>query len=194
MRHRRYDPNVPRLYGMQEAAEYLGITRPNLGMLVNRGRMIEPVAELAATPVWSESQLDEQAFLWRDNPHGQLDPLESKRRTLTRRLRGMERRWDALVESIIDRADRRTIIAFWDDPEKHRRLSGRHSNIASPSEARRALAEAKVLRLVAELRDKDPVFEAIGKQLDEAAGLRKEIESVQQALRERAGEAVSSQG
>jgi hypothetical protein len=60
----RYDPDEIRLYGSFEAAQYLGISRKYLGVLRVRKQMIEPLAELKCGPIWSQSQLDEQLFLW----------------------------------------------------------------------------------------------------------------------------------
>jgi len=61
---KRYDPNEIILYGLAEAAEYLGISKQNLAGLRKAGRMISPVAELQCGPIWSQSQLDEQRYLW----------------------------------------------------------------------------------------------------------------------------------
>jgi hypothetical protein len=195
VKRKRYDPFVPRLYGVQEAAEYLGISRRNLTAKLARGQIVPPVAELAATPVWSESQLDEQLFFWRDNPMGRWPEDKVRQFTLSRRLRRMEARWERLVRASVDYTDKRRIRAIWEGEEAISRRKGGGSAIATEGEALRALTEAKLLRLVADLRDEDPVFAGIAAELDEAADLRKEIESLQEARRERAivGEGVEAQ-
>jgi hypothetical protein len=185
VRRRRYD-GAPRLYGTQEAARYLGISRRNLTYLLANGKVVEPLTRLAATPVWSESQLDEQLFIWRDNPPKQMDPEQVRQMTLTRQLTALDERWEKLVEAAIDRADGRTIRAVWEGRAGLNRRKGGRSSVAGKAESRRALAEAKLLRLVAQLRDQDPVFRAIGAELDEAANLREEIQALKDARAEAA--------
>jgi hypothetical protein len=65
IRRKRYDPLLPRLYGTYEAAEYLGLTRRHLSIRRLRGQVVPPVAELRCGPIWSESQLQQQAFTWK---------------------------------------------------------------------------------------------------------------------------------
>jgi hypothetical protein len=91
IRRKRYDPLVPRLYGTKEAATYLGISGRNLTRRLAHGQVIPPVAELAATPVWSESQLDKQLFFWRHSPPGRWDQDRLEQFTLSRRLKRLER-------------------------------------------------------------------------------------------------------
>jgi hypothetical protein len=56
------------LYGLAEAAEYLEVSRVNLRTIRSRGQMIAPAAELKCGPIWSQSQLDEQLYLWQRKP------------------------------------------------------------------------------------------------------------------------------
>jgi hypothetical protein len=183
IRSKRYD-GTPRLYGSQEAAQYLGVSRRNLSAKVARRQMIEPVARLTSGPVWSESQLDEMAFHWRSNPPGQWSDDLVHRYTLARRLGRLERRWEQLVEATTDRTDYRRIRAVWQGEPRAKRLNrGRKSALATAAEARRALAEAKLLRLVTHLRDEDPVFAGIAAQLDEAANLREQLETLKNTRR-----------
>lgn len=67
---RKRDPFELRLYGFAEAARYLDVSVETLWYHRRRGKLITPVAELECGPVWSESQLDEQLWLWR----GKLGP------------------------------------------------------------------------------------------------------------------------
>jgi hypothetical protein len=64
------------------------------------------------------------------------------------------------------------------------------------AEARRALTEAKLLRLVADLGDEDVVLRGVAQELADAADLRQKLEAVRNAWRERAtvAEAVESHG
>jgi hypothetical protein len=185
----RYDPYQIRLYGVQEAADYLGLSRRNVTWLLAEGKIAEPVARLACGPIWSESQLDEMLFSWRDNPRRLMDPEQAKQMTLTKRLRALERRWALLVAAAAERDSRRRIVAVWRGEQAVRRHKQGRSARATVVESRKALAEAKLLRLVANLRDEDPVFRGIAAELDEMANLRKQLDAIKQARAERTVEA-----
>jgi hypothetical protein len=64
-RRRRYDGHA-HLYGTREAASLLGLTKFNLSRLLVEGKVVRPVARLACGPIWSQSQLDEQRWLWQN--------------------------------------------------------------------------------------------------------------------------------
>jgi hypothetical protein len=165
---------------VHEAAEYLGITRKNMTALVRRGRVVEPVVRLKCGPIWSESQLDEQVFHWRDNPRVKRTPEQTEQRMIARRLRILERRWQVLVETA-EQGRRSDIRAVWTGKIRTSRLKQGLRASASPAEARHVLAEAKLLRLVADLRDKDEVFRGIADELDEAADLRERLDALRNA-------------
>ena len=62
----------PRLYGLGEAAAYLGVSRRRLYQLYHRPSkrtpIVEPYTKIGGRPVWSESQLDQMLYQWRDDP------------------------------------------------------------------------------------------------------------------------------
>jgi hypothetical protein len=182
----RYD-NKPKLYGTQEAARYLGISRLNLSYLLANKKVVEPVARLACGPIWSRSQLDEQLWLWRDDKPGQWDSAKIRQMTLAKRLAKLEERWGALVRAMAEDERTHHVKAVWEDAHarRKRRYEGR-SALATKHEAWRALAEAKLLRLVADLGDIDPVFGAIAAELEEAADLRKALHTIKKRRRKRA--------
>ena len=68
----RYDPAIPRLYGLSEAAAYLGITplklREHVRNHTKETPIVAPIAKLKCGMIWSESQLDETLYIWRNNP------------------------------------------------------------------------------------------------------------------------------
>jgi hypothetical protein len=192
VRRKRYDARA-RLYGVQEAASYLGLTRRNVTRLLMRGEMVPPLARLASGPVWSESQLDEMRFFWRNGRPTRLDELQVEQLTLARRLGRLERRFDALVRAVA-RGETRAPVAVWEgDAARTRRRKGR-SALATRTEARRALTEAKLLRLVTDLGDEDVVLRGVAQELGEIADLRKALETVRNTRRKRAAmaEAVGS--
>jgi hypothetical protein len=160
-----------------------------------RGEMIPPLARLASGPVWSESQLDEMLFLWRNDMPTRLDKLQVKQLTLARRLGRLERRFDALVQALA-RGETRAPVAVWEgDAARTRRRKGR-SALATRTEARRALTETKLLRLIADFGDEDVVLRGVAQELGEAADLRQKLEAVKNTRRQRApmAEAVESHG
>jgi hypothetical protein len=173
------------VYGVQEAASYLGLTRRNVTRLLMRGEMIPPLARLASGPVWSESQLDEMLFYWRNDGPTRLDKLRVRQLTLARRLGRLERRFDALVRALA-RAETRAPIAVWEGPLALRRHRQGRSGLATRAEARRVLAEAKLLRLITDLGDEDVVLREVAQELAEAADLRKALEAVKNTCRQRA--------
>jgi hypothetical protein len=175
-RARRYDGR-PRLYGTREAASYLGITKFNLSHLLADGKVIPPVARLACGPISSESQLNEQLWLWRDGGPTRLDKLRVRQMTLARRLRVFEERWDALVRTCAE-GETRKPVARWEGDAARRRRRGGRSALATRTEARRALAEAKLLRLVTDFGDKDVVLRRVAQELGEAADLQQKLEAV----------------
>jgi hypothetical protein len=176
-RRRRYD-GTPRLYGTQEAAERLGVSRPYLSYMLAHKQVVKPVAQLACGPIWSESQLDEQLFLWRTGGPTRLDRLRVRQMTLARRLRVLEERWEALVRACADGETRKPVARWEGDAARTRRRKGR-SALATRTEARRALTEAKLLRLVADLGDEDVVLSGVAQELGEIANLRKRLQTVQ---------------
>jgi len=171
-------PATARLYGVHEAAEYLNLSRKNLTAILARGNMVEPLARLKCGPIWSESQLDEQRFAWRDNPRTKLDPRTAEIRAINRRLAAIDRRWQALIEIAVDTSRRSDIHAVWRGENRVERVRRNKRAVASPTEARRAVAEAKLLRMVSNLRDKDEVFRGIADELDEAVDLRKRLNAI----------------
>jgi hypothetical protein len=183
-RRRRYDGHA-HLYGTREAASYLGITKFNLSRLLADGKVVRPVARLACGPIWSQSQLEEQLFFWRDGGPTRLDRLRIRQMTLARRLRVLEQRWNALVRACAEGETRKPAVVWEDAAARKRRRQGR-SALATRTEARRALTEAKLLRLVTDLADEDVVFGGVAQELGEAANLRKRLEAVKDARRERA--------
>jgi hypothetical protein len=189
---KRYDGR-PRLYGTKEAARYLGISRRNLTYLFANRKVIEPVARLACGPIWSQSQLEEQLFIWQDDKPGQWPNLQTKQMTLAKRLARLDERWQALVKAIAE-DDRRAVVAVYEDKQARKRHKQGRSALATLTESRRALAEAKLLRLVADLSDEDPVFAGIAEELTEAADLRKALKSIKKARRKRAAEALETHG
>jgi hypothetical protein len=176
---RRYNGQL-NLYGTTEAAEYLGITRRNLTRLLAEKKVVRPVTRLACGPIWSESQLAEQRLLWQNGGPTRLDELRVRQMTLARRLGVLDRRWDALVHAAAE-GDQRHIVAVWEGPAARTRHKQGRSALATRTEARHALAEAKLLHLVADLADQDEVFRGILDELDEAANLRKELAKVKKA-------------
>ena len=56
------------VYGSREVAELLGISRQRLTQLRAEGRLPEPDAQLAATPVWKKSTVDGFVWGWRRLP------------------------------------------------------------------------------------------------------------------------------
>lgn len=194
LRRKQYDPFEIRLYGATEAAEYLGLNPHNVSELLRKGRIVEPVARLACGPVWTESQLDEQAFAWRDNPREKLSPRKVEWLTCRRRLTKLERRWQALVKVMGGDSRRTDVHVYWTGAARKRRHRGKLRAIATPAEARRALAEAKLLRLVSDLRDQDPVFRGIADELDEMADLRERLDALVYAASRDAAEDLSIQG
>jgi hypothetical protein len=193
-RRRRYDGHA-HLYGTREAASYLGITKFNLSRLLADGKVVRPVARLACGPIWSQSQLEEQLFFWRDSGPTRLDRLRIRQMTLARRLHVLDERWDALVHACAEGETRKPVARWEGDAARTRRRKGR-SGLATRSEARRALTEAKLLRLVTDLADEDVVFGGVAQELGEAADLRQKLEAVKDARRKRAltAEAVESHG
>jgi hypothetical protein len=185
MTHRKRYDGRPHLYGTQEAARYLGVSRRNLTYLLANRKIVEPVARLACGPIWSRSQLDEQLWIWRDDKPGQFDNLRIKQMTLAKRLARLDERWQALVKAIAD-DDRHAVVAVYEDKQARKRHKQGRSALATLTESRRALAETKLLRLVADLGDQDPVFAGIAEELAEAADLRKALKSVKKARRKRA--------
>jgi hypothetical protein len=181
---KRYDGHA-RLYGTQEAAKYLGITRRNLTYMLANDKVIEPLARLACGPIWSESQLDEQLFAWRNDMPIRYDNARIRQMTIARRLGVLEDRWQALVRAAA-KDDTREIIAVWEGRQARRMHKQGRSAHATFPEARRALAEAKLLRLIADLGDEDPVFAGIAAELEEAADLRKTFKSIKKARAKRA--------
>jgi hypothetical protein len=190
----RYDPNEIILYGLAEAADYLELSRSNLAMLRKAGKMVEPVAQLQCGPVWSQSQLDEQLYLWQGR-HGRWDEQTKRKRWISRRLTILDRRWAELVDAVYHRekpnAQYMRIEAAWRNGQAKRRRRQGLRAIATPSEAVRAYAEAKLLRLVHEKADEEPVLAKIRAELDEAFDLRQELQAIEQA---RAGFAVDAEG
>lgn len=59
-------PTVPRLLGLTEVAAFLGVSRQRAGQL--RERLPQPMAELAAGPVWTEPQITAWAEGWTRKP------------------------------------------------------------------------------------------------------------------------------
>lgn len=176
---RYYDPFEIRLYGVHEAAEYLGISKKNLEKLERRGLMVAPVVRLRCGRIWSESQLDEQLFAWRDNPPVMLSPAEVEELTLKRRLTTLDRRWAGLVEIVYRTVSVRTTVrAIWRGEQRALRGGLGRRAVLSPRDARRALAEAKLLRMVSDLADQDNVFRGIADELDEAVDLRQRLDAL----------------
>jgi hypothetical protein len=192
----RYD-SKPKLYGTQEAARYLGVSRRNLTYLLANDKIVEPVARLACGPIWSRSQLDEQLWMWQDDRPAQWDTARIKQMTLAKRLAKLEERWDALVRAMAEDERTHHVKAVWEDERarRKRRYQGR-SALATKHEGWRALAEAKLLRLVADLGDVDPVFGQIAAELEEAADLRKALHAVKKrrAKRTLVSEAIEAHG
>jgi hypothetical protein len=147
--------------------------------------MIPPLGRLASGPVWSESQLDELLFYWRNGGPTRLDKLRVEQLTLARRLGRLERRFDALVQALA-RGETRAPVAVWEGPLAVRRHRQGRSALATRAEARRALTEVRLLRLLVDLADKDVVLRRIADELNEAANLRKQLHSVRDARRKRA--------
>jgi hypothetical protein len=189
-KRKRYQGHV-HLYGTREAADYLDISRRNLSRLLADRKVVKPVARLACGPVWSQSQLEEQRFLWRNGGPTKLDELQIRQMTLARRLGVLEQRWDALVRALAEDEKRKPVARWEGDAARKRRNQGR-SALATLTEARHALAEGRLLRLVADLADQDPVFAGIAQELDEAANLRTQLAKVKQARKEQANGASDS--
>jgi hypothetical protein len=63
----RYVPELE-VYGSREVAELLGISRQRLAQLRAEGKLPEPDAQLAATPVWKKSTVDGFVWGWRRVP------------------------------------------------------------------------------------------------------------------------------
>ena len=59
---------LPQLLGTQEVAAMLGVSRQRLYELRSSGRFPEPVAELAATPLWLRSAIAAFIELWDRRP------------------------------------------------------------------------------------------------------------------------------
>jgi hypothetical protein len=194
VRRKRYDGKA-HVYGVEEAARYLGVTRRSVTRLLMRGEIIPPLARLACGPVWSESQLDEMLFYWRNDRPARWDKLQVRQLALARRLGRLERHFDALVRALA-RGETRAPVAVWEGPLAVRRHKQGRSGLATRAEARRALAEAKLLRLLADLADEDIVLRGIAQELGEAADLRQDLKAVKDARRKRAltAEAVESHG
>jgi hypothetical protein len=183
-RQRRYDGR-PRLYGTREAASYLGVTKFTLSHLLADKKIIPPVARLACGPIWSQSQLDEQCWMWRDGGPAQFDRLRVRQMTLARGLHVLEERWEALVRACAEGETRKPVARWEGDAARRRRRKGR-SALATRTEARRALTEAKLLRLVTDLADEDVVLRGVAQELGEAGDLRKRLEAVRNTRRQRA--------
>jgi hypothetical protein len=183
-RARRYDGR-PRLYGTREAASFLGVTKFNLSRLLAEGKVVRPIARLACGPIWSESQLEEQRFLWRNGGPTRFDKLRVRQMTLARRLRVLDEHWNALVRALAESETRKPKAVWEGDAARTRRRQGR-SALATLTEARRALAEAKLLRLVTDLADEDVVLRGVAQELGEAGDLRKRLEAVRNTRRQRA--------
>jgi hypothetical protein len=183
-RQRRFDGR-PRLYGTQEAAAYLGVARPYLSCMLAHKQVVNPVARLACGPIWSQSQLDEQLWLWRENGPVRRDALQIKQMTLSRRLHVLEQRWDTLVRTLAE-GETSKPVAVWKDAAALRRRRKGRSALATRTEARRALAEAKLLRILADLGDQDVVLRGVVQELADAADLRKRLQAVKNARRQRA--------
>ena len=71
--HRRLDqeldaPSVPKLVGVSELAEMLGVTRQRVNVLRRSTGFPEPTAELKAGPVWTESRLARYVGSWNRRP------------------------------------------------------------------------------------------------------------------------------
>jgi hypothetical protein len=174
------------LYGTQEAAERLGVARPYLSYMLAHKQVVKPVARLACGPIWSESQLEEQLWLWRNGGGPtRLDKLRVRQMTLARRLHVLEQRWNALVCALAEGKTRKPVARWEGDAARTRRRKGR-SALATRTEARRALTEAKLLRLVTDLADEDVVFRGVAQELADAADIRQELQAVRNARRERA--------
>jgi ParB-like chromosome segregation protein Spo0J len=191
VRRKRYSGKA-RVYGVEEAARYLGTSRRTVTRLLMRGEIVPPLARLACGPIWSESQLDEMLLYWRP---ARWDELQVRQLTLARRLGRLERRFDALVRALA-RGETRAPVAVWEGPLAVRRHRQGRSGLATRAEARRALAEAKLLRLVADLGDEDVVLRGVAQELGETADLRQKLKAVKDARRKRAlmAEAVESHG
>lgn len=54
-------PLAPTLVGVGEASEMIGLPKPRIARLREQGRMPEPIAELAAGPVWIQPEVEELA-------------------------------------------------------------------------------------------------------------------------------------
>jgi hypothetical protein len=63
------------LVGSKEAAELLGVERPRIGRLQRQGVMPEPLFELAAGPVWLQSQVESV----REHIEGRRKPTPEQR-------------------------------------------------------------------------------------------------------------------
>lgn len=68
------------LVGSKEAAELLGVERPRIGRLQRQGVMPEPLFELAAGPVWLQSQVESV----REHIEGRRKPTAEQREQDTR--------------------------------------------------------------------------------------------------------------
>jgi hypothetical protein len=173
------------LYGTQEAAKRLGVARPYLSYMLAHKQVVKPVAQLACGPIWSESQLDEQLWMWRNGGPTRLDRLRVRQMTLARRLRVLEERFDALVRACAESETKKPVARWEGDAARTRRRKGR-SALATRAEARRALAEAKLLRVLTDLGDEDIVLHGVIQELAEAANLRKRLEAIKHTRRKRA--------
>jgi hypothetical protein len=162
--------------------------------LLAEKKIPEPVARLRCGPIWSESQLEEVRYAWKENPRQKMDPQQVKQMTLQRRLGELDRRWKLLVKAMAEgQSPRADVIAIWEGKAAVRRHKQGRSALATRHETRSALAEAKLLRMVADLRDEHPVFRGIATELDEAANLRQKLKTLKKARAKRAREGLRVQ-
>jgi hypothetical protein len=61
-------PSFPALYGTSEVTDVLGITRQRLHQLRHGGQFPEPIAEIAAGPVWLRPAIDGFVATWNRTP------------------------------------------------------------------------------------------------------------------------------
>jgi len=64
LERRNASPQVPELLGMSELMAAIGVSRQRLSALRREGRLPEPMAVLAATPVWDRPSIDSWLRRW----------------------------------------------------------------------------------------------------------------------------------
>jgi hypothetical protein len=58
---------IPELVGVNEAAKIMGWDRRKLSMYITRGKFLEPIQRLQATPIWFKADVEKYAKQYGEN-------------------------------------------------------------------------------------------------------------------------------